>query len=169
MQSIYHLAKGISRTVIITYSCQICQLPCSSVLLQKSGREERHNRQYFKSHKKLSSQLRCWCIMTQTLIHSQLYKEGLAVMFGIKHFYKYINGWKFTIVTDHKLLLSLLSEIRGVPQTASRRIQRWAVTLRAYEYTIVYKEGKYHSNADAPSRLSLPEKPDLTNLFTLCP
>ncbi|KAF7650198.1 hypothetical protein LDENG_00129920 [Lucifuga dentata] len=44
---------------------------------------------------------------------------------------------------------------------ASPRIQWWAVTLRAYEYTIVYKEGKYHSNADALSCLPLPEKPDL--------
>lgn len=90
--------------------------------------------------------------------YSQLDKEGLAVMFGIKRFHKYIYGRKFTIVTDHKPLLALFSEIRAVPQMASPRIQRWAVTLRAYEYTIVYKEGKYHCNADALSRLPLPEE-----------
>lgn len=44
---------------------------------------------------------------------------------------------------------------------ASPRIQRWAATLRAYEYIIVHTEGKHHSNADALSRLPLPEKPDL--------
>ena len=77
---------------------------------------------------------------------SQLDKEGLAVIFGIKRFHKYIYGRKFTIVTDHKPLLSLFSEMRAVPQMASPRIQRWAVTLRAYEYTIVYKEGKHHNN-----------------------
>ena len=93
--------------------------------------------------------------------YSQLDKEGLAVMFGIKRFHKYIYGRKFTIVTDHKPLLSLFSEMRAVPQMASPRIQRWAVTLRAYEYTIVYKEGNFHNNADALSRLPLPEKPDL--------
>lgn len=89
--------------------------------------------------------------------YSQLDKDGLAVMFGIKRFHKYIYGRKFTIVTDHKPLLALFSEMRAVPQMASPRIQRWAVTLRAYEYTIVYKEGKYHGNADALSRLPLPE------------
>ncbi|XP_038590459.1 uncharacterized protein K02A2.6-like [Micropterus salmoides] len=93
--------------------------------------------------------------------YSQLDKEGLAVLFGIKRFHKYIYGRKFTIVTDHKPLLSLFSEMKAVPQMASPRIQRWAVTLRAYEYTIVYKEGKYHNNADALSRLPLPEKPVL--------
>ena len=86
-------------------------------------------------------------------------KEGLAVMFGIQRFHKYIYGRKFTIVTDHKPLLSLFNEMKAVPQMASPRIQRWAVTLRAYEYTIVYKEGKHHSNADALSRLPLPDTP----------
>ncbi len=85
-------------------------------------------------------------------------------MFGIKRFHKYIYGWKFTIVTDHKPLLSLFSEMRAVPQMASPRIQRWAVTLRAYEYTIVYKEGKYHCNADALSRLPLPEEAEVERL-----
>ncbi|KAK0149179.1 hypothetical protein N1851_010298 [Merluccius polli] len=49
--------------------------------------------------------------------------EGLGVMFGIKRFHKYIYGQKFTIVTDHKPLLSLFSEMRAVPQMASPRIQ----------------------------------------------
>jgi len=96
--------------------------------------------------------------------YSQLDKEGIAVMFGIKRFHKYIYGRKFTIVTDHKPLLSLFSEMRAVPQMASPRIQRWAVTLRAYEYMIVYKEGKYHCNADALSRLPLPEKVEVEKL-----
>ena len=54
-------------------------------------------------------------------------------------------------------MLSVFNEMKAVPQMASPRIQRWAVTLRAYEYTIVYKEGKHHSNADALSRLPLPD------------
>ena len=91
--------------------------------------------------------------------YSQLDKEGLSVMFGIQRFHKYIYGRRFTIVTDHKPLLSLFNEMKAVPQMASSRIQRWAVTLRAYEYTIVYKEGKHHSNADALSRLPLPDTP----------
>ena len=40
---------------------------------------------------------------------------------------------------------------------ASPRVQRWALTLTAYEYSIAYKEGKEHVNADVPSRLPLPD------------
>lgn len=73
----------------------------------------------------------------------QLDKEGPSVMFKIKCFHKYIKGRKFTILTDHKPLL-LFSKMKAVPQMASPRIQHWAVTLRANEYTIMYKEGKHH-------------------------
>ena len=38
---------------------------------------------------------------------------------------------------------------------ASARIQRWALTLASYEYTIKYKSGVANSNADALSRLPL--------------
>ena len=89
--------------------------------------------------------------------YSQLDKKGLAVIFGVQRFHKYIYGRRFTIVTDHKPLLSLFNELKAVPQMASPRIQRWAVTLRAYEYEIHYRPGKDHGNADALSRLPLPE------------
>ncbi|KAL7852512.1 hypothetical protein SRHO_G00182970 [Serrasalmus rhombeus] len=88
--------------------------------------------------------------------YSQLDKEGLAVIFGVRKFHSYLYGRKFTVVTDHKPLLTLFNELKGVRQMASPRIQRWAVTLRAYECTIVYKAGKDHSNADALSRLPIP-------------
>ena len=42
---------------------------------------------------------------------------------------------------------------------ASARIQRWALTLAAYSYTILYKPGKEISQADGLSRLPLPESP----------
>ncbi|XP_039524968.1 uncharacterized protein K02A2.6-like [Pimephales promelas] len=93
--------------------------------------------------------------------YSQLDKEGLAIMFGLQRFHKYLYGRKFTIVTDHKPLLSLFNELKAVPQMSSPRIQRWAVTLRAYEYNIIYKPGKDHGNADALSRLPLSTEPDM--------
>ena len=46
---------------------------------------------------------------------------------------------------------------RGIPTLASARIQRWALTLSAYDYQIKYKEGSRHANADLLSRLPLPE------------
>lgn len=76
--------------------------------------------------------------------YSQLDKEGLAVMFGIQCFHKYLYGRRFVICTDHKPLLSLFNKMKAVPQMAPPRIQRWAVTLRVYEYEITYKPEKHH-------------------------
>ena len=72
---------------------------------------------------------------------------------------EYLYGRAFTIYTDHKPLMSLFSEIRCIPPLASARIQRWALTLSAYQYTIVYRAGKDNTNADALSRLPLPDTP----------
>ncbi|XP_061156017.1 uncharacterized protein K02A2.6-like [Syngnathus typhle] len=90
--------------------------------------------------------------------YSQLDKEGLAVMFGIERFHKYIYGRNFTIYTDHKPLIYLFNEKKPIPQMGSPRVQRWAVKLSAYQYNIVYKPGKHHANADAVSRMPVPVK-----------
>lgn len=89
--------------------------------------------------------------------YSQLEKEGLGVIFGIKRFHKYLYGRKFTILTDHKPLISPSNETKPVPQMVSPRVQRWSVWLRAYEYRIIFRPGKQNINADALSRLPLPE------------
>ena len=89
--------------------------------------------------------------------YSQLDKEGLAVVFGVKRFHHYLFGRKFTIFSDHKPLQQIFSETRPIPQMASARIQRWALTLSAYNYSIAYKPGADHSNADLLSRLPLSE------------
>ena len=57
--------------------------------------------------------------------YSQLDKEGLAVIFGITKFHKYVFGREFTIWTDHKPLLGLLQEGKPIPPMASSRVQRW--------------------------------------------
>ena len=40
--------------------------------------------------------------------------------------------------------------------TASARVQRWALTLSVYQYSIVHRPGSKQGNADALSRLPLP-------------
>lgn len=88
--------------------------------------------------------------------YSQLDKEGLAVIFGIQRFHRYLYGRSFTILTDHKPLINLFNEAKAIPQMGSPRVQRWAVMLQAYQYKIEYKPGKCHQNADALSRLPMP-------------
>ncbi len=63
---------------------------------------------------------------------------------------------------DHQPLLTLFNENRAIPPQASSRIQRWALTLSMYEYTMGFRSTTRHGNADAMSRLPLPEKPDTT-------
>nr|XP_061834657.1 uncharacterized protein K02A2.6-like [Nerophis lumbriciformis] len=94
--------------------------------------------------------------------YSQLEKEALAIMFGLKKFHQYLFGKHCTIITDHKPLLGLLGESKSIPQLAAARMQRWALLLAAYEYTLEYKEGSKHGNADALSRLPLPVMPSST-------
>ena len=91
--------------------------------------------------------------------YSQLDKEALAVIFGVKHFHEYIYGRPFTILSDHKPLLRILSESKATPPMASARLQRWSLLLGAYQYRIQYKAGPEHANADALSRLPLPSCP----------
>ena len=45
---------------------------------------------------------------------------------------------------------------------ASPRVQLSALMLAAYDYSIAYKKGKKHTNADALSRLPLLDVPNNT-------
>lgn len=87
--------------------------------------------------------------------YSQIEKEGLACVFGVQRFHSYLYGHRFELVTDHKPLLTLFNEKKSIPPQASGRIQRWALKLAAYEYSIGCRSTKQHANADAMSRLPL--------------
>lgn len=94
--------------------------------------------------------------------YSQIEKEALACVVGVTHFHSYIWGHHFTLVTDHKPLLSLFKEDKAIPQQAANRIQWWAWTLASYKYTIAWRNTAQHANADTLSRLPLPEVPAQT-------
>ena len=85
--------------------------------------------------------------------YSQLEKEGLAIIFGIKKFHNYLYGRHFSIESDHQPLSYLFNEKKGISPTASSRIQRWALMLSAYQR---YTKGKSLYNVDALSRLPRP-------------
>ena len=83
--------------------------------------------------------------------YSQIEKEGLACVFGVKRFHLYLHGRTFTLATDHNTLQSLFGANKPVPPQASGRNQRWALTLSMYDYTLIHKKSVEHGNADALS------------------
>ena len=91
--------------------------------------------------------------------YSQLDKEALAIIFGVKHCHQYLYGREFVILSDHKPLKHILNASKSTPAMASARIQRWAILLGGYHYRIEYKSGQQNANADAFSWLPLSTTP----------
>ena len=92
--------------------------------------------------------------------YSQIEKEGLSIIFGLTKFRQYLFGRRFTLITDHEPLVAIFSPDKKIPVLTAQRLQRWALTLMAYQYNIRYKPTQHHSNADALSRL--PQGPDVS-------
>ena len=61
-------------------------------------------------------------------------KKALAIDFSVKKFHHYAYGRKFLLVTDHKPLMTIFSPKASLPALAAARLQRWTITLSAYNY-----------------------------------
>ena len=79
--------------------------------------------------------------------NSHLDKAGLAIVYGVKKFHQYLFGCKFVINSDHKPLCHIFDKSKPIISMASAHLQRWALTLSAYDYTIEYKPGAQNGNA----------------------
>ncbi len=47
--------------------------------------------------------------------YSQTEREALAVQWGVEHFHLYLYGKDFTVVSDHKPLISIFSNVHPKP------------------------------------------------------
>ena len=86
-------------------------------------------------------------------LYSQVDKEALAIIYAVQHFHFYLYGRLFSLVTDHRPLLSILGEKSSLPQMVAARLQRYAVILSTYHYKIMFRSSADHGNADALSRM----------------
>jgi len=73
-------------------------------------------------------------------------RELLAVIAGLQHFRHYLVGASVILRTDHYSLkwLKTFKRPEGI-------LARWIETLAEFDYTVVHRPGRLHSNADGLS------------------
>lgn len=81
-------------------------------------------------------------------------QECLAVIWSIRKFRCYLEGYSFTVITDHSSL-RWLNNLRN----PTGRLARWSLELMQYNLTIIHRKGVFHHVPDALSRI-----PDTLNL-----
>ena len=83
----------------------------------------------------------------------QIEKEGLAIIFAIKKFHKYIYGREFVLQNDYHPLLAIFSSKNGIPMHTANHLQRWATVLLNNSFEMECLSSKEITHADGLSRL----------------
>lgn len=94
--------------------------------------------------------------------YSVIDKEALAIIFSVIKLRQYLIGNYFELATDHKPLLAIFGEFKGLPMMASARMQRWALILSGFSYSIKHVKGEFNQ-ADSISRMPQAELNDSVN------
>ena len=99
--------------------------------------------------------------------YSQLDKEALSIIFGLKKFNQYLFGRHFTLCCDNKALCSILGNKSNVSVLAASRLIRWSIFMSSYDYDIEFRPTTKHCNADMLSRLPSCKIPSTSKCETL--
>ncbi|MBW0500741.1 hypothetical protein O181_040456 [Austropuccinia psidii MF-1] len=77
--------------------------------------------------------------------HGETHTECLCLVWALEKLQYYLEGEVFEVYTDCTALKSLLNM-----KTTNRHMLRWQITIKEYtgNMTIIYWEGKSHTNAD---------------------
>lgn len=87
---------------------------------------------------------------TSEINYSTIEKELLAIVWATKYFRPYLFGRKFKIVTDHRPLQWVMNI-----KEPNSRLTRWRLYLSEFDFTVIFKQGKNNTNADALSRIEV--------------
>lgn len=87
--------------------------------------------------------------------YMQVDKEAYAVIFGVKKFFQYLYGRRFTLLTDNQAISKIFGEHKGLPVMSALRMQHYATYLQSFDYEIRFRKSGNHANADAMSRFPL--------------
>ena len=88
--------------------------------------------------------------------YAQVEREAAAVSYGVNRFHRFLYGRPFTLVVDNRALSRILSPDRNLPSLAAARLQRYALQLAAYSYTVELRRSEEMHVADSLSRLAVP-------------
>ncbi|CAB0040796.1 unnamed protein product [Trichogramma brassicae] len=80
--------------------------------------------------------------------YSTTEKECLAVLWSIRKFRPYIEGYRFVVITDH----SALKWLRNLKDPTGR-LARWALEMQQWDFVIEHRKGALHHLPDALSRV----------------
>lgn len=82
--------------------------------------------------------------------YSTIEREALPVKWALQALSYYLLGAPFHLITDHAPL-TWLSRMKDL----NARLTRWYQGLQPFKFSVQYKKGPHHTNADFLSRQEL--------------